>query len=400
MSGKCKVLSVHNYYRIPGGEDTVVHNEKAMLERHGHEVITYFRRNEEIGGMSLWRKLLLPFTSIFSLRTYREVRALIRAQGIDVVHVHNWLALVSPSVYYAALSCGVPVVQTTHNYRMQCAEGSFFREGRICTDCVSGGLRCALKHRCYHGSFVQTFVCTAMLWIHRRLGVYQHLHYVCMTEFNRRKLEEANAAAGKVIYDPARMYIKPHFTVAAQELNRSVGSCYLFIGRIERIKGVELLMEAFTRMPERRLVLAGTGTELERYRAEAAESGCANISFAGFCNREKLAELLAQAKAVIVPSQYYEPFGMVIIEAYAQGVPVIAGRIGGFPRLVQEGETGLLFDYDSADSLCAAVERFEKMQGVDWADKTRRAFREHYTEEANYARLAEIYAAAMAAAKR
>lgn len=390
MSGKCKVLLVHNYYRIPGGEDTVVHNEKAMLERHGHEVVTYFRRNEEIAGMPLWRKLLLPFTAIFSLRTYCEVRRIIRTQQIEVVHVHNWLALVSPSVYYAALSCGIPVVQTTHNYRMQCAEGSFFRAGRICTDCVSGGLRCALRHRCYHGSFGQTLVCTAAMWLHRRLGIYRHLHYVCMTDFNRRKLTEANEAAGRVIYDPSHMHIKPHFTAAAKTASAQA-SCYLFIGRIERIKGVELLVKAFARMPEHSLVLAGTGTGLEHYQAEAAKSGCTNISFAGFCNREKLAELLAQAKAVIVPSQYYEPFGMVIIEAYAHGVPVIAGRVGGFPQLVQQGETGLLFDYDSVDSLCEAVRSFEGMRDVDWSGNARRTHAEHYTEEANYARMAAIY---------
>lgn len=391
------VLLVHNYYRIPGGEDTVVANEKALLEEHGHKVVTYFRRNEEISSLPLWRKVLLPFTSIFSLRTYREVRSIIRREKIDVVHVHNWLALVSPAVYYAALSCGVPVVQTAHNYRLQCPEGSFFRRGSICTDCVQHGLRCSLRHRCYRNSFVQTLVCVLSLRIHRLTGIYRKLHYVCMTGFNRRKLEEANEAAGKELFCPQRMHEKPHFTFAdTASAPAAEPGTYLFIGRVERIKGMQVLIDAFSRMPERHLVVAGTGTAYEEYVAEAAERGCSNISFVGFQNREQLRALRARSKAVIVPSQYYEPFGMVIIEAYAQGLPVLAGRVGGFPLLVREGKTGLLFTYDSAEALCAAVQQFESAEGVDWAAETRAEYEANYTPEANYRRLLAIYDAAVA----
>lgn len=397
MSGKCKVLSVHNYYRIPGGEDTVFANEQELLRRHGHEVLTYSCRNEEIDSLSLFGKLLLPLNSLFSLKTYRELRRLIREQQPDVVHVHNWLALVSPAVYYAALHSGVPVVQTVHNYRLQCPEGSFFRNGRICTDCVRGGLGCSLRHRCYRGSWAQTLVCVLSLLLHRFTGVYHRLHYVCMTEFNRRKLLEANEAAGRELFAPSRMHLKPHFTYAPppeKEPRQREG--YLFVGRVERIKGMDLLLDAFSRMPERTLTIAGTGKAWEHYRAAAAERGCANLHFPGFQNREQLRELMAQTRAVIVPSQYYEPFGMVIIEAYAHGVPVLAGDIGGFPLLVREGKTGLLFPYDSAEGLCETVRRFEAEKDVDWSGNARAEYELRYGEEANYRRLTEIYAAAMA----
>lgn len=398
MERKLKVLLVHNYYRIPGGEDTVAANEKALLEQHGHEVVTYFRRNEEISSMSLLGKLMLPLTSIFNPRTYREVRRIIREQNIDVVHVHNWLALVSPAVYYAAQSCGVPVVQTTHNYRLQCPEGSFFRRGQICTDCVQHGLRCSLRHRCYRNSLAQTLVCVLSLRIHRLTGIYRKLHYVCMTGFNRRKLEEANEAAGRELFCPQRMHEKPHFTFAeaAPAPAAAERDTYLFIGRVERIKGMQVLIDAFAAMPDRHLVVAGTGLAYDEYAAAAKERGCSNITFAGFQNREQLRGLMARAKAVIVPSQYYEPFGMVIIEAYAQGLPVLAGRVGGFPLLVKEGKTGLLFTYDSADALCEAVQRFETTEGVDWAAETRAEYEANYTPEANYRRLIAVYEAALA----
>ncbi len=394
MGEKCNVLLVHNYYRIPGGEDTVVHNEKAMLEHHGHKVVTYFRRNEEIAAMPLWRKLLLPFTSIFSLRTYRELRRIIREQDIAVVHVHNTLALVSPAVYYAARSCGVPVVQTVHNYRLICPEGTLLRKGRVCEDCVRGSLCCALRHRCYRNSLLQTTVCAVGLWVHRLTGIYRRVHFLFMTDFHRRKMLAADGLFGRPVPTEAHTSLKPHFTAAVPETAPQTRDTYLFVGRLEPRKGVNMLIEAFSRMPQHHLLVVGSGEDEAQYRAAAAAAP--HIEFAGYLQKEKLSALMGRVKAVVVTSQCYESFGMMIIEAYAHGVPVIAGRIGGFPQLVQEGETGLLFDYDSADALCEAVKRFESMQGVDWAANTRRAFREHYTEEANYARLTEIYAAAAA----
>ena len=133
------ILIVHNYYQIPGGEDTVVANEKKMLESHGHKVSFYNRSNSELNQMSLFRKLALPITTVFNPHTYMEIRDIIRGQKIEIVHVHNTLNLVSPSVYYAALSRKVPVVQTIHNFRMICPGATFYRDGHICEDCAEKG---------------------------------------------------------------------------------------------------------------------------------------------------------------------------------------------------------------------------------------------------------------------
>ena len=127
-----RILQIHNFYQIPGGEDVVVRNEKRLLEEHGHKVYTYYRSNSELAKKGIVGKLFLPFTAVFSLKTYREVKKLIRENQIDIVHVHNTLTMVSPSVFYAAFRCKVPVVQTLHNFRMLCPAGSFFRDNVIC----------------------------------------------------------------------------------------------------------------------------------------------------------------------------------------------------------------------------------------------------------------------------
>ena len=122
--GKYRILIVHNHYKIPGGEDIVVENEKNLLVEHGHKVMLYTRDNSEIGQFDLIRKLKLPFGAIFSMKTYLDVRRIIKQEKIEIVHVHNTLNLISPSVYYAAFSSGIPIVQTIHNFMLHCPAGT------------------------------------------------------------------------------------------------------------------------------------------------------------------------------------------------------------------------------------------------------------------------------------
>ena len=174
---KQKILIVHNYYQIPGGEDTVVANEKKMLEDLGHKVIFYSRNNSEIKEMSKIQKLKLPFTTIFNPKTYKDIKKLIKEENIDIVHVHNTLNLISPSVYYAALNCKVPVVQTIHNFRLLCPGATFYRDGHIWEDCGKYGLKCAVKHGCYRESKAQTLICVISTVVHRFTGIYGKINY-------------------------------------------------------------------------------------------------------------------------------------------------------------------------------------------------------------------------------
>ena len=208
---KQKILIVHNYYQLPGGEDTVVKNEKLLLEKHGHTVFLYSRDNSEIKQMSGIRKLLLPLTMIFNPRTYSEIKELIRRENIDIVHVHNTLNLVSPAVYYAAVACKVPVVQTIHNFRLLCPGATFFRNGKVCEECLEHGLICSVKHACYRNSRAQTLVCVISTKIHRSTGIYRKLNYICLTDFNKQKLLLLNKPGRKVLINPDQIFVKPNF---------------------------------------------------------------------------------------------------------------------------------------------------------------------------------------------
>ena len=383
---KQKILQVHNYYQIPGGEDTVVANEKRLLEENGHQVIQYTRHNSELKNQTVLQKLLLPISTIFNLRTYREIKQKIREEQIDVVHVHNTLNLISPSVYYAALSCKVPVVQTLHNFRMLCPCGTFYRDGHICEDCVEKGLGCAVRYKCYRGSRVQTLGIVSSTLFHRWTGIYRKIHFICLTEFNREKLLMLNRGRRKPLIDAKKTYIKPNFTFNVQT-SASRGNVYLTIGRVEELKGISLLLEAFQKMPKKKLMIAGSGGHLEDYRGKASE----NITFLGQLNQQQLHECLQSAMAVILASQCYETFGMTGVEAYAAHKPIIVGDIGNIADLVENGVTGIKFQYNSSDALIAAINKFEKADASQMGSNGYKKFLEVYSPEVNYDILRCIY---------
>lgn len=381
---KQKVLIVHNYYQIPGGEDTVMANEKKLLEDHGHEVVLYTRHNSELKSFSKMQKLLLPFSTMFSFKTYKEVKALIKKENIDVVHVHNTLNLVSPSVYYAAFHCKVPVVQTIHNFRLLCPGATFYRDGHICEDCVSQGLTCAVKHSCYRGSKLQTLACVLSTGLHRVLGTYGKLNYICLTEFNQEKLLQLKQIRAE------NVFVKPNFVKAEEEIipYAKRKNQFIFAGRLDALKGIDVLLKAWELFDakEEQLVICGTGPMESWCREFVEKHQVKNVELKGFVENKAVKQMIGESKALILPTQWYEGFPMTIVESYSVGTPVIASDLGNAGSLVEEGKSGLKFQADSPKTLCEVLKKAnETLSGLD------KAFLNKYSEESNYEQLRKIY---------
>ena len=392
MEKKLRILQVHNAYQIPGGEDVVVANEKKLLEMNGNEVFSYSRNNDELKTMNAFQKLLIPFTAVYSFKTYREVKKLIRENKIDIVHVHNTLMVVSPSVFYAAFHCHVPVVQTLHNFRMLCPAGSYFRGDRICEECSEKGLQCSLKYGCYRGSKAQTFVSAAILKIHRMLGTYRKVNFICLTEFNREKLSRLNEG-GKQIVDMKKVYIKPNFTFQegiSGEVQKA-GDYFLVVGRVEALKGIDVVVKAFEKIPDQKLIVAGDGPMMAEMKAYIKDHNMSNVKFAGYLDKAKVQEKYRGAKAVIMASQCYEAFAMTIAEAYSNAVPVIAGNVGNLANMVEEGVTGIKFVYESPDDLAAKILKYNTMDIAKMKQNAKTFYEKRLKPEDNYRILEEIY---------
>lgn len=383
---KQKVLIVHNYYQIPGGEDTVVANEKKLLESHGHEVVLYTRHNSELNSLSKGQKLLLPISTIFNFQTYKEVKKVIKAENVDIVHVHNTLNLISPSVYYAAFACHVPVVQTVHNFRMLCPGATFFREGHVCEECLSKGLLCAVKHKCYRGSRVQTLACVLSTWFHRLIGTYKKLNYICLTDFNKEKMLQLKQL------NEEQIFVKPNFVEEAKEIipyeNRK--NQFIYVGRLEEIKGIDILLEAWKFMgadaPE--LLMCGKGPLEDWAKEYIKKNKLSKVKLLGFVPNTEVRKMIGESKALILPTQVYEGFPMTIAESYACGTPVIGSDLGNTGSLIKNGVSGYKFAPDSPVELAEAVKCVSNSFAALDEDVIGR-----YSSESNYRKLREIYEA-------
>ena len=383
-----KILLIHCHYRLPGGEDAVFAAERALLEEHGHTVLTYERSNGEAARGPAG--LLLPLRAVWNRRAAREVAALIRREGVDAVHIHNTLLALSPAVVRAARACGVPVVQTLHNFRLFCPNGVLLRDGAVCEDCPARGLQCALRHRCYRGSLAQTAVVAAAYALHRRLGTWRGVTLLAPTEFDRAKLLEFNRL--RPLFDPERLAVKPN----PVRLPRQAALPWaarrdqvVFAGRLEELKGLRTVLEAWALLgpdaPE--LLVAGTGP----LEAWARQHAGPRVRILGQLPPEELARHMAESRAVAAASLCYESFALVPAEAHAMGTPVLASDLGNVGAMVRPGVDGLRFAPGDPAALAAAVRALPGLEAAADPAAMRAEALDRFGEEKNYAQLLAIY---------
>ena len=384
-----KILLVHNRYRIAGGEDTVVHAEKSLLEAHGHQVTLLESDNANIsGGLG---QLRTGMGAVYSLRGKRRVASELAGIHPDIMHVHNFFPQFSPSIYSAAHDAGVAVVQTLHNYRLVCPKAVFFRDGHVCEDCLGVVPLPAVWHGCYRGSRLATMPVATMVALHRALGTWTDMvdAYIALTEFCRQKFVQGGLPDGKIC-------VKPHFVHPRPSIGSGDGGFALFVGRLSEEKGISTLLAAWKHLgKEIQLKIVGTGPLIDMVKSATMESD--GIEWLGQVEREQVTSLMQRAWLLIFPSVWYETFGLGIIEAFAVGLPVVASNLGVMSSLVTHRRTGLHFCAGNADDLVEQV-RWARAHPAEMAEIRRAARREyeaHYTAERNYEMLINIYQTAI-----
>jgi len=387
-----RVLLVHNAYQHRGGEDTVVESELALLRAHGHVVEAYTRSNDDVGGMS---SLALVRQTLWSSRTMREIGVLIDRFRPDVIHAHNTFPLISPSLYWVAARAGVPVVQTLHNFRLMCLNALFLREGKVCEDCMGRLPWRGVARACYRGSRPASAVLAGMLTLHRGLGTYRNkvARYIALNGFCRDKFIEGGLPAERVVVKPNFVdWDEGRLLPGPSPEGEGEKQGLLFVGRLSVEKGIRTLAQAMQRLPGTTLRVAGDGPEA------ACLDGVPGIVHLGSLTSEAVRGEMKRALALVVPSIWYETFGMVAIEAFASATPVIASRIGSLAALVREGHTGLLFEpgnaRDLADKLAWALAHPDEMAAM--GRNARARYETEFSPKVNYRRLMEIYGEAIA----
>lgn len=370
---------VHNTYQQRGGEDSVVESEVGLLQQRGHEVFVYSRDNHDVESIP---SASLVAQTLWSARTGREIRDIVRDFRPDVVHAHNTFPLVSPSLYWEVASAGIPVVQTLHNFRLICPQGLLLRDGRICRDCVGRVPWRAVLHSCYRGSRKVSAVTAAMVSAHRMLGTWSSKvdRFIALNNFCLEQFVEGGLPR-------ERMRVKPNFIdLPCGEASDRQG--FLFVGRVSREKGIATLASALAgRKFAQRTSVIGDGPESDSL------VGLAGVDLLGAKEGKAVLNAMRKATALLIPSIWYENFPRTLVESFACGLPVIASRLGALETLIDDGVNGLLFRPGDAQDLASKMAWVEANPAAMRAMgmEARRKYDSLWTGEKNYAQLLEIY---------
>ena len=332
---RMKILMLHNHYLIRGGEDESTIIEASLLHDHGHHVDLFELDNRVVAEQGL---IPTAAHTIWSRQAYLAVRRRLHRGQYDLLHVQNFFPLFSPSVYYAASAENTPVVQVLPNYRLICPNVLFYRDGHICEDCMNKFLPWpGILHACYRGSRAGSTVVAGMLVFHRLLRTWQRKVdvFYTLSAFACDKLVEGGLPAEKIVVKPNLVHPDPGAGSGQRDY-------VLLVSRLVEEKGILTVLRAWEQFGlDIPLKIAGDGPLASQVEHTAEKLPCVE-----YLGRKSLAEiyaLLDRARLLLFPTQLYEVFGRVIVEAYAKGTPVLVSDIGSNSSLVMEGKTGLHF---------------------------------------------------------
>lgn len=385
-----RVFIIHNFYQHAGGEDVVFRQEVAELSKH-HDVHIFTRENKR-GLKGMMQFLTYPFNFFVS----RKIAAAAREFKPDVVHIHNLHYAIGPWFIRPLAKMGIPIVQTLHNFRLLCPSASLFFRGSIFAASLDEDFPwTAVRLGALDGSILKTFLTGFTYWVHRKLGTWDRIsRFIVLSTFAKSMFQKSSfpAPSGKFAVRPNALDAYPR-----QEKRTDR---FLYIGRLSEEKGIAPLLAAFADLPFT-IEVYGTGPLQDFVEAMSKQNG--RIHYHGFQPPEVLSLAISKASALIVPSICYEGMPMTVIEAFAQGTPVLASNIGILAEMVVPLHTGMHFDPFDQSHIRATVTAWadlgsEAKKGI--AENCIAAYKRHYTLEKNMDRLVAIYEEAIHTKKR
>jgi glycosyltransferase involved in cell wall biosynthesis len=384
-----KILQVHNFYQHSGGEDSVLNNEKALFERYGHEVAEYTRDNHEIKGLRDYAYLL--FNTHYSEKSRKHFLHQLRESRPDIVHVHNFFPLITPSVFDACQEASVPVVMTLHNYRIIYPNAYLFHKGEIDERTIDASAYLTVPDAVYRNSVIQTAVVAHMIEYHRKRNTWNKnvSRLITFTEFTKDIFVRSGV-------EPDQLVIKPNFVEdklsSVLDISPFEDPYFVYVGRISEEKGIEMLVQTWVdQQLSYPLFILGTGPLMEQLQQLSATNE--NVHWLGFQPQEVVLRYIKHAQALLFPSIWYEGFPMTIVEAFSLATPVVTAGIGNQASIIKHNLNGVHFKVKDTTGLAGQLKLLvtnpEKVK--EMGDKARATYEDLYTPEVNYQKLMEIY---------
>ncbi len=363
-----RVLQANKFHYLKGGAERYVFELSKLLTRNGDAVVPFAMRSKK-NTLSHYDRFFVSEVQtdrvrfdreglrtagrmLWSFEAAKKFSALCAAFPADLLHVHNIYHQISPSILAVAEQRRIPAVMTVHDYHLISPNYGMFSHGEIVEPSVRHPYWDTFQRKLIDGSTVKSALSAFEGWMHRVLDAYGHIStFIAPSHFVQEKLLAYGIPQGKI-------EIVPHFIDLEGRVPRYESEArVVFVGRLSQEKGVDVLLRAMKDVKDLDCAIIGDGPEKERLMALAKDLGLENVEFLGALFGDDLDRELARAKAVVIPSQSYETFGLTALEAYAWGKPVIASRIGALPEVVREGETGFLFDPKEPKELAEKLNR-------------------------------------------
>lgn len=389
-----KILAIHNFHRkgSASGDDQVFKSETALLESHGNQVIKYTVSNDEFDNAGVIGKITSTFGMLWSFKHYRKVKKLVDEEKPDIVHIHTFFPLLSPSILYAAKRSGAKVVATLHDTRFICPCATSLCGTDICNKCGDGKYFRMCKYKCFKESRLKSFLVACIFMYHRaRKSFYKNIDkYICLNNEQIKLLVNIGFDEKKIV--------KKYNFVSDSEVDADVKfdvklpkRYVVFYGRIGVEKGIRNLMQIWDRIDDIPLVVMGTGPLEEEFRTWAEKKK--NVVFLGYTQHEKCLSIVKRAEFVVFPSIWYEGCSMVEIETESLGKGIIATDLGFSSEAVVNGVNG--YKVPLGD-LIGFVNVIREMWGnpeiaQEMGILGRRDYENKYMPEDNYRFLMKIY---------
>ncbi len=349
----------------------------------------YFIDTIEFGEEYLFMEKLIKVPKvIYSFEAREKLSRLLDKIKPDICHAHNIYHHISPSIFSILKQRDIPTVLTLHDLKLACPAYKMLSHDGICERCNNGTLLNVIKHKCVKDSRVLSAIVYLESVVNRSLKSYVNNvnKFVVPSKFYLEKFVEWGFNRKQFIHIPNFIDIHKY------QPDFSAGNYFVYFGRLGHEKGLTTLLKAAgnTQVP---LVIVGTGHEEESLQKLAQELGV-RVDFLGFQSGEKLHAAIRSARAVVLPSEWYENAPISVMEAYALGVPVIGADIGGIPELIQEDITGIRFASGSVESLGQALQRMSNLPDSRIEEMGRAArnwVESEYTADLFRERLLELY---------
>nr|WP_296074090.1 glycosyltransferase [uncultured Ruminococcus sp.] len=389
-----KILAIHNYHRkgSASGDDQVFNSETELLRQHGNEVVTYTVRNDEFDNAGIIGKLKATLGMLWSFKNYNAVKSLIEKEKPEIVHIHTFFPLLSPSILYAAKRCGVKVVATLHDTRFVCPCATSLRGTTLCNSCGDGHYFRMCKYGCFKNSKFQSLIVAFIFKYHRiRKSFYKQIDkYVCLNDNQIKLLENIGFEKNKIIkkynfVPDAEANLK---AVTVEKLPKRYA---VFYGRIGEEKGIRILMKVWSKLENIPLVVMGSGPLEEEFKIWADKQD--NVYYMGYVQHDKCLSIVKGGEFVVFPSIWYEGCSMVEIETESLGKGLVATDLGFSEEAIENGVNGYKVSLGDVDGFVKVIEKLwndpEKCKLV--GKNARADYENKYLPEDNYNQLMDIY---------